>query len=170
DSASEMSTLGFVIGVILRVSRVSSRPKRTWREEPGSILRDGGYGPGSRFAWPGRQMQGNYAAFGSCALVSAKAQSIHWVNSATSLVSIVAPHQMRKPAGASRWPAKSKPAPSFSTRPTIFLIKSICASEASEAIAGSVTFMHTDVLDRISGVLARKSIHGVLACQSASTL
>ena len=43
-----------------------------------------------------------HAAFGSAALVSAKAQSIHCVNSATSLASTVAPHQMRKPAGASR--------------------------------------------------------------------
>jgi hypothetical protein len=44
----------------------------------------------------------DHAAFSSEALVSAKAQSIHCVNSATSLASTVAPHQMRKPAGASR--------------------------------------------------------------------
>src|ERR1700736_3717852 len=43
-----------------------------------------------------------YAAFGSAALVSAKAQSIHCVRSATSLASTVAPHQIRRPAGASR--------------------------------------------------------------------
>src|SRR3954447_13153308 len=43
-----------------------------------------------------------YAAFGSAALVSANAQSIHCVSSATSFASTVAPHQMRKPAGASR--------------------------------------------------------------------
>lgn len=43
-----------------------------------------------------------YAAFGSAALVSANAQSIHCVSSATSEASTVAPHQIRKPAGASR--------------------------------------------------------------------
>ena len=37
-------------------------------------------------------------------------------------------------------------------------------------IAGSTTFMHTEVLERIAGSLARKSIHGVFAFQSASTL
>ena len=44
----------------------------------------------------------SYAALASVDLVSAKAQSIHCVSSATSLASTVAPHQMRRPAGASR--------------------------------------------------------------------
>src|SRR5215204_2677401 len=43
-----------------------------------------------------------HAAFGSAALVSANAQSIHCVSSATSEASTVAPHQIRRPAGASR--------------------------------------------------------------------
>ena len=36
-------------------------------------------------------------------------------------------------------------------------------------MAGSTTFMHTEVLERIVGSFARKSIHGVFAFQSAST-
>jgi len=52
---------------------------------------------------PGHDDNGkSYAAFASEAFVSAKAQSIHRVSSATSFASTVAPHQMRKPAGASR--------------------------------------------------------------------
>ena len=43
-----------------------------------------------------------YAAFGSAALASAKAQSSQGVSASTSLVSTVAPHQMRRPGGASR--------------------------------------------------------------------
>src|SRR6202035_3696427 len=43
-----------------------------------------------------------YAALASDDFISAKAQSIHCVSSATSLASTVAPHQMRRPAGASR--------------------------------------------------------------------
>src|SRR5580704_13340622 len=101
DSASEISTLGFVIGATFYRERLPGR-SATWREEPDPYSVTVVMGPGSRFAWPGRQMRGSYAAFGSCALVSAKAQSIHWVNNATSLASIVAPHQIRKPAGASR--------------------------------------------------------------------
>src|SRR5580704_11108468 len=43
DSASEISTLGFVIGATFYRERLPGR-SATWREEPGSILRDGGYG------------------------------------------------------------------------------------------------------------------------------
>ena len=43
-----------------------------------------------------------YAAFGSAALVWAKAQSSQAVSASTSLASTVAPHQMRRPGGASR--------------------------------------------------------------------
>jgi hypothetical protein len=49
-----------------------------------------------------RQRKKTQAAFGSAALVSANAQSIHCVSSATSEASTVAPHQIRRPAGASR--------------------------------------------------------------------
>ena len=40
----------------------------------------------------------------------------------------------------------------------------------SDVIAGSTTFRHTDVLERMSARVARKSTHGVFAAQSASTL
>ena len=43
-----------------------------------------------------------HAAFGSASLVLAKAQSSHGVSASTSARSTVAPHQMRRPGGASR--------------------------------------------------------------------
>ena len=49
------------------------------------------------------------------------------------------------------------------TSATSFLQKSACASAGSEVIAGSVNFRHTEVLERIAGSLARKSIQGVFA-------
>src|SRR5882672_7297466 len=49
-----------------------------------------------------RQRKKTYAAFASDDFISANAQSIHCVSSATSFASTVAPHQMRRPAGASR--------------------------------------------------------------------
>ena len=45
---------------------------------------------------------GAYAALARPALASAKAQSSQCVSASTSLFSIVAPHQMRRPGGASR--------------------------------------------------------------------
>ena len=58
------------------------------------------------FAWRPSPSQGRVvkrqAAFASAALVSAKAQSSHGVSASTSAVSTVAPHQMRRPGGASR--------------------------------------------------------------------
>src|SRR5712691_7532672 len=96
ESASEMRTLGLDMGVILKrtetvVPALSRDPySRWWLWVPGraSLARD--------------DDEESYAAFGSCALVSANAQSIHCVSNATSLASTVAPHQMRRPAGASR--------------------------------------------------------------------
>src|SRR5262249_60636173 len=64
----------------------------------------------------------------------------------------------------------AKPAFSSATSATSFLQKSACASADSEVIAGSTNFRHTEVLERSAGSLARKSIHGVFAFQSASTL
>jgi len=43
-----------------------------------------------------------YAALASLAFSTAKAQSSHCVSAVTSLASTVAPHQMRRPGGASR--------------------------------------------------------------------
>ncbi len=86
--------------------KMKGRPGRsaTWREEPGPILPDGGWIPGraAKGRLPRTAIEKTYAAFGSEALVSANAQSIHCVSSATSFASTVAPHQIRKPAGASR--------------------------------------------------------------------
>src|SRR6516162_7567255 len=72
DNASEMRTLGFFIGVSLKKCNIAPAEAPTWREEPGPIFRDGGYG--SRVArrsaaCPGRQVKKNQAAFGSAALV-----------------------------------------------------------------------------------------------------
>src|SRR5579864_9851604 len=50
DSASEMSTLGFVMDVTFQYRERLPGQSALWREEPGSILRDGGYG--SRLALP----------------------------------------------------------------------------------------------------------------------
>ena len=44
----------------------------------------------------------DHAAFGSAAFTSAKAQSSQGVSASISPVSTVAPHQMRRPGGASR--------------------------------------------------------------------
>ena len=44
----------------------------------------------------------HHAAFGSASLALAKAQSSHGVSASTSRASTVAPHQMRRPGGASR--------------------------------------------------------------------
>src|SRR5260221_6990872 len=79
--------LGFGhFGIFLKMRR---RPGRSaaWRGEPGPILPDAGYGSRGRAAkgrLPGTTIERTYAAFGSAALVSANAQSIHCVSSATS--------------------------------------------------------------------------------------
>src|ERR1700733_14062280 len=44
DSASEMSTLGFVMVVTFEYRECLPGRSANWREEPGSILPDGGYG------------------------------------------------------------------------------------------------------------------------------
>jgi hypothetical protein len=69
-------------------------------------VRDPGVHP---FRWmagssPAMTMMGErtYAALANADFISANAQSIHCVSSATSLASTVAPHQIRRPAGASR--------------------------------------------------------------------
>src|SRR6201999_624432 len=95
DSASEIRTLGFVIGFSFEKMKRHPGRSATWREEPGPIFLTVLMGPGSRgetAACPGRQLNETYAAFGSCALASANAQSIHCVSSATSFASTGAPH------------------------------------------------------------------------------
>ena len=65
--------------------------------------------------------------------------------------------------------SRSRRLPSPAARPASWRTRP--ARPASSAvIAGSTTFRHTEVLERIAGSLARKSIHGVFATQSASTL
>src|SRR4051794_27481797 len=87
DSASEIRTLGLDMGSSFEnLSVVPAEARLARSEEP--LARDDG--------------SKNYAAFGSAALASVNAQSIHCVSSSTSLASTVAPHQIRKPAGASR--------------------------------------------------------------------
>ena len=77
--------------------------KRVLRAETGEVHHfDDGWPGQARRMTLARDDDEAYAAFGSDALVSANAQSIHCVSSATSLASTVAPHQMRRPAGASR--------------------------------------------------------------------
>ena len=49
-----------------------------------------------------RPRENSQAAADWAAISSAKAQSIHGISAATSAVSTVAPHQMRRPGGASR--------------------------------------------------------------------
>src|SRR3954453_14968407 len=112
DKASEMRTLGLDIGAFPSPSPGGEGR----REAPGGgeavgcgILRAPNWGkdrpipPHLRCVDPPPPGEGeDHAAFASEALVSAKAQSIHCVSSATSLASTVAPHQMRRPAGASR--------------------------------------------------------------------
>src|SRR5579871_4758568 len=44
DNASEMSTLGLVMSVTFEYRECLPGRSAAWREEPGSILRDGGYG------------------------------------------------------------------------------------------------------------------------------
>src|ERR1700747_1072348 len=76
ESASEMRTLGFDIGVI----RVGRRlfDVVTCGLDPGSISLEGGPGQAGHDEWDGCC----YAAFGSAALASANAQSIHCVSRA----------------------------------------------------------------------------------------
>ena len=45
-----------------------------------------------------------------------------------------------------------------------------CAARSSAVTAGSTIFRQTEVLERVAGSTAKKSIHGVLAAQSASTV
>src|SRR5579859_315238 len=97
ERASEMRTLGLVMGAI---------PDEDWFQivtrglDPRVHLP--GWMAGSSPAMTRNDDETDQAALGSAALVSAKAQSIHCVNSSTSFASTVAPHQMRRPAGASR--------------------------------------------------------------------
>src|SRR6185436_5114722 len=58
--------------------------------------------------------------------------------------------------------------PSFSSAAVMPLTKAACASADSLHTAGSTTFRQTDVLERIVASLARKSIQGVRATQSAT--
>src|SRR5262249_11506552 len=67
----------------------------------------GSHGIARRLCWwekprRRRRRRRNHAAFGSASLVLAKAQSSHCVSASTSRASTVAPHQMRRPGGASR--------------------------------------------------------------------
>ena len=64
----------------------------------------------------------------------------------------------------------SKATPSLSSAAAMPLTKAACASGASRLTAGSTTFRHTDVLERIAGSRARKSIHVARLTQSAMTL
>lgn len=58
--------------------------------------------PGSRAAGARPGMTAAHAALASAALVLAKAQSSQAVSATTSSRSTVAPHQIRRPGGASR--------------------------------------------------------------------
>ena len=104
------------------------------------------------------------AAFGS-APVLAKAQSSQGMSASTSAVSTVAPHQMRKPGGASRsggdvvadaFSSRAAPRAPWRTR---------WASGESAVTTGSTTLRQTEVEERIGGSAARKSIQGVRATQ-----
>src|SRR5579863_3187740 len=113
---------------------------------------------------------GRQAAFASLAFSSPKAKSSQGVSASRSLFSMVAPHQMRRPGGASRYEPTSKATFSFSRNEARPLAKAACASAGSDATAGSITFRQTLVFERVSGADARKSTQGVLATQSATTL
>ena len=93
ESASEMSTRGDIakLPVFIRC-----RPRESG--DP--------YSRGRCVGAMGPRLRGDdsksHAAFASASLVPAKAQSSHSVSASMSGVSTVAPHQMRKPGGASR--------------------------------------------------------------------
>src|SRR3569832_2243049 len=99
ESASEMRTLGLVIGY-----DPSSFPREgsACDGRNGDVSRELDALPLPVLAGRGETRATAYAALGRAALVSAKAQSIHCVRISTSFASTVAPHQMRRPAGASR--------------------------------------------------------------------
>ena len=81
-----------------RCDRLSVRMVATGRigpKDPHPALR-------ATFSREREKGRGDYAALASLAFSSAKAQSSHCVSATTSDVSTVAPHQMRRPGGASR--------------------------------------------------------------------
>src|SRR6202035_3025987 len=92
------------------------------------------------------------------------------VRACTSLDSIVAPHQIRKPGGADRYDAASRATPSFSRSAARFLANSACAAAGSEVTRSSTTLRQTLVLLRIAASDTRKSTQDVRATHSVSTL
>src|SRR6202044_1644105 len=84
--------------------------------------------------------------------------------------SIVVPHQMRKPAGASRYDPMSNATFSFSRKAASAFANAAWPSAERAAIAGSTTFKQTLVFERVCGTRARKSTHGVRSTQSAIAL
>src|SRR4029453_13390092 len=75
-----------------------------------------------------------------------QAQSSHGPRASISDVPTVAPHQIRRPGGASRYPAMSKAAPSFSSSLAKRLMKSLSAPS---------TVRQTLVRERMAGSWAR---------------
>src|SRR5713101_9905695 len=98
------------------------------------------------------------------------AQSSHGVRNCTSLCSMVAPHQMRKPGGADRYDAASSATLSFSRIAARFLANSAWPVSESELTRSSITLRHTLVLLRIAVSDTRKSTQGVRATHSVNTL
>ena len=78
-----------------------------------------------------------------------------------SAVSTVAPHQMRRPGGASRYAPMSKATPSASSSRDDRPWPGRLRSARQRCRAGSATTRQTDVLERVAGSLARKSTQSV---------
>ena len=91
--------MGRTLGPLLNEAHITSRA--TAGPDPAiSMGKAALFGSG----WPVEPAHDNesYAARASLAFSAAKAQSSHGVSASTSEVSTVAPHQIRRPGGASR--------------------------------------------------------------------
>src|SRR5215213_2606163 len=98
DSASEMRTLGLDIWCDPSHPPLEGEGRREapgWGETVDTNSACVGCGEITPPRRPLRARRDDQAAFGSAALISANAQSIHCVSSATSEASTVAPHQIR---------------------------------------------------------------------------
>mmetsp|Transcript_47084 Transcript_47084/g.110953 ORF Transcript_47084/g.110953 Transcript_47084/m.110953 type:complete len:280 (-) Transcript_47084:797-1636(-) len=95
------------------------------------------------------------------ALILSCAYSIHTMSASTSLVSTVGPHQMRRPAGASRYEPMSY-ATALRSRRSVMVLTS--------ALVKSLITRHTEVLEMVAGSLARNSIHGFASTNFLTTL
>src|SRR5215472_16472919 len=114
ESASEMRTrgVGMMCSDLFRLPASSAAEAVGWVERSEthrSCEVMAGYAA-SRLTHPTDRLRGHdasnlendaHAALGSASLVLPKAQSSHAVSASTSLASTVAPHQMRRPGGAS---------------------------------------------------------------------